>query len=715
MTTASLFSFEENVVSHSEIVLADTGLSFERLREEYSRLAANFKQLLNEHKRLIRLNDRQQNQMNRLNHDLKHAKEAAEAATNAKSDFLANMSHEIRTPMNAVIGLCLLILKTDLSPKQHDYINKISASAHTLLGTINEILDFSKIEAGKLDFEDTEFSLVDLLKNLPDLFYSKCSEKKIRLSIDIDKQIPCCLVGDPLRLHQVLVNLTTNAVKFTLQGHIHVQALCVKKGKDRIRLRFEVKDTGIGMTKAQQELVFSPFTQADSSTSRKFGGTGLGLTICKRIVEMMKGRIGVFSSPGEGSTFWFEAEFSTACQAPADPYALSEKANSLKAGGPDIIPDSPALEGAEVLLVDDNEINLQVNKEIMEWGGIRVTTASTGMQALLKFTETLKGPRPFEAVFLDIQMPDMNGYELTRKIRKLEMHAGNNIAKADNVPVPIIALTSHATKGCREKCIQAGMNDYVTKPVEVSLLFNTLLRWIDPDTLSLPPGTKGAPSRPREAAPLLKDNDFPVHLPGLDISESLPRLRGSTDLYLKLSTLFLENFGDFKQELQQGFEKEDIGKIEYRLHALKGAAGNIGAVHLFAGADELETIIKEKRNKELAPALKYFNLCIDEVTASLRFLVDAIGKSAPADHQPAEEEWKKVDIGVVGSLIKEIIELLEEDFDEVEKRISKLKTALGPCGESREYIVILKSIDNFEMDAALVGLTKLSEKLNIRL
>ena len=179
--------------------------------------------------------------------------------------------------------------------------------------------------------------------------------------------------------------------------------------------------------------------------------------------------------------------------------------------------------------------------------------------------------------------------------------------------------------------------------------------------------------------------------------------------------MFLENFGDLKQELQQGFEKEDLGKIKYRLHALKGAAGNIGAVHLFAGADELETIIKEKRNKELVPALKCFNLCIDEVTASLRFLVDAIGKSAPADHQPAEEEWKKVDIGVVGSLIKEIIELLEEDFDEVEKRISKLKTALGPCGESREYTVILKSIDNFEMDAALVGLTKLSEKLNIRL
>nr|WP_319392347.1 ATP-binding protein [uncultured Desulfobacter sp.] len=707
MTTTSLFSFEENVVSHTEIVLADSSLSFERLREEYSRLAANFKQLLNEHKRLIRMNDRQQNQMNRLNHDLKHAKEAAEAATNAKSDFLANMSHEIRTPMNAVIGLCLLILKTDLSPKQLDYINKVSASAHTLLGTINEILDFSKIEAGKLDFEDTEFSLVDLLKNLPDLFYSKCAEKKIRLSIDIDKQIPCCLVGDPLRLNQVLVNLTTNAVKFTLQGHIHVQALCVKKGEDRIRLRFEVKDTGIGMTKAQQELVFSPFTQADSSTSRKFGGTGLGLTICKRIVEMMKGRIGVFSSSGEGSTFWFEAEFSTACGAPADPCVLSEKTNSLKAGGPDIIPDSPSLEGAEVLLVDDNEINLQVSREIMEWGGIRVTTASTGMEALLKFTETLKGPRPFKAVVLDIQMPDMNGYEMTRKIRKLEMHVGS-------VPVPIIALTSHATKGYREKCIQAGMNDYVTKPVEVALLFNTLLRWIDPDTLS-PPRIKGAPSRTREAALPLKDNDFPVHLPGLDISGSLPRLRGSTDLYLKLSTLFLENFRDLKQELQQGFEKEDIGKIEYRLHALKGAAGNIGALHLFAGADELETIIKEKRNKELAPALEYFNLCIDEVTASLRSLVDAVGESAPADHQCAEEGWKKVDIGVVGSLIKEIIELLEEDFDEVEKRISKLKTALGPCGESPEYTVILQSIDNFEMDAALVGLKKLSEKLDIRL
>ncbi|MEJ2247305.1 MAG: ATP-binding protein, partial [Acidobacteriota bacterium] len=364
----------------------------------------------------------------------KRAEKKAEEATKAKSEFLANMSHEIRTPMNAIIGMAHLALKTDLSAKQYDYLKKVDSSAKSLLGIINDILDFSKIEAGKLDMESVDFQLEDTLDNISTLVGMKTQEKGLELLFKTDPSVPAALVGDPLRLGQILINLSNNAVKFTDTGEIVVCTELVKKDEDQVTLKFSVQDTGIGMSAEQAAKLFQPFMQADSSTTRKYGGTGLGLTISKRLVEMMGGEIWVESEPGRGSTFSFTANFGLG----------KEKAKRR-------FKPSTDLRGMKVLVVDDNATSRNIFQEMLESFTFKVTLAASAEEGLSELEKASEN-EPFELVIMDWKMPGMDGIEASKLIK--------NNQSLSKIP-PIILVTAYSREEVMQQAEEVGLEGFL--------------------------------------------------------------------------------------------------------------------------------------------------------------------------------------------------------------------------------------------------------------
>ncbi len=494
----------------------------------------------------------------------KLAQLAAEEGNRAKSSFLANMSHEIRTPLSGVIGLAGLLLETPITDKARRYAEMILTSGKSLLAILNDILDFSRIEAGKLAVESILFSMQEVIGNLINIFIPLAAEKGIALHATIDPELPTTLLGDPKRLAQVISNLMNNAVKFTAAGDIHLSVWVRRRTTADAELEISVQDTGIGITEEELSRLFTAFSQADSSTTRRFGGSGLGLAICKQLVEFMGGTLNTKSTPGKGSLFTVVLSL---------PIASGIRLTDLQRH-----PEMPIglFAGVRALVVEDHAINREIILTLLRRAGIEVDIAINGREAV----ESVRA-QDYDILFMDIQMPEMDGFTATRQIRNLDREGVDRL--------PILALSSYALAGDRKKSLAAGMNDHLIKPIDPDTLDAALRQWLPPEKCVAVAADK---------LDLLTISNFmsiPPH-PALDVEGGLNRLGGNRKLYLKLLRDFVAMYGETPALLLQELRTVRREDAIHRVHAIRGVAGSLGGKEMEAAATELEQACQVAEN-----------------------------------------------------------------------------------------------------------------------
>ncbi|CAK0742870.1 two-component system, sensor histidine kinase and response regulator [Gammaproteobacteria bacterium] len=530
--------------------------------------------------------------------DLRQARAAAEEASRAKSTFLANMSHEIRTPMNAIIGLSELALYQPLTPEARDYLEKIHGSSKSLLGILNDILDYSKIESGRMTIENFPFDLDVLLNNLRNLFALRIEEKSLDFIIEVMPEVPRLLVGDSLRLQQILLNLLGNAIKFTERGHVLLRISAQALELSQAHLVFRIEDTGIGMSEEMVARLFQAFSQADVSISRRFGGTGLGLAISRELLLLMGSDCVVESVEGQGSSFTFKLPLGVASGTRID----SEDVRSRKKS----ISDNERirrLTGARVLVVEDNTINQQVIRGLLKRWGIVIEIANHGQEAL----DRLAGER-FDVVLMDVHMPGMDGLEATRRIRQ-------NTAWAT---LPVIALTAGVTAEEKERVLASGMNGFLGKPINQEELAATLLRWI-PERIKNAAVLVSTPSRSSLALSVNDDREIVIEMAGFDLRNLRMVFSDRTEI-LDILKSFSDSVGEDLNEIDRALTAGQIKQAKAVSHRLKGTAGNVGAVDLYRAVEKLDTELSrgEYANNTLEALRKTYDQAIVEIHRCLK-------------------------------------------------------------------------------------------------